>query len=332
MSPKDRNLCPECIEDVSRRDFVKVVGGLAAVSVPIVGSVESTLASSVDAPTKASAAETTVKQLYESLSDKQKGKICFAFDHPLRLKHNPNWAITDPAIGSDFYSKEQRQLIDQIVREVSSEDGYERFKLQMLDDEPGGIESYYVAIFGEPGTGDFEWEMTGRHLTLRADGNSVDNMAFGGPIVYGHSEENTKKNLFYYQTQIANEVFQALDPGQAKQALLPKAPAEGQVPLQGDSGTFPGVSVGEFSSDQIELFEKAIKVILAPYRQEDVDEAVALLKEGGGLKKLNMAFYQNGDNDNDKIWDIWRVEGPTFVWHFRGKPHVHAYVNIGKKS
>ena len=33
-----------------------------------------------------------------------------------------------------------------------------------------------------------------------------------------------------------------------------------------------------------------------------------------------------------KIWDIWRLEGPNFVWHFRGAPHVHAYVNISQKS
>ncbi len=41
-----------------------------------------------------------------------------------------------------------------------------------------------------------------------------------------------------------------------------------------------------------------------------------------------MAFYQDDDLNNDKQWDIWRVEGPAFVWHFRGAPHVHAYVNI----
>jgi hypothetical protein len=29
------------------------------------------------------------------------------------------------------------------------------------------------------------------------------------------------------------------------------------------------------------------------------------------------------------MWDMWRIEGPSFVWHFRGAPHVHAYINIG---
>ena len=45
-----------------------------------------------------------------------------------------------------------------------------------------------------------------------------------------------------------------------------------------------------------------------------------------------MAFYESNDIGNDHEWDIWRLEGPTFVWHFRGAPHVHAYVNIAKKA
>ena len=59
---------------------------------------------------------------------------------------------------------------------------------------------------------------------------------------------------------------------------------------------------------------------------------MAILKQGGGLDQLRMAFYREGDLKGDQIWDIWRVEGPSFAWHFRGAPHVHAYINIGIKS
>ena len=24
----------------------------------------------------------------------------------------------------------------------------------------------------------------------------------------------------------------------------------------------------------------------------------------------------------------WRIEGPSFVWYFRGTPHVHVWVNV----
>jgi hypothetical protein len=282
-------------------------------------------------PTAQSQAETVVGRLYTTLSDEQRKAICFPFDHELRAKLSANWHITEPLIGSDFYTAEQRELIQQIVRGVSSPDGYERFVRQMEEDS-GGMSEYSVALFGEPGSGKFQWELTGRHLTLRADGDSVENMAFGGPVVYGHGEESPAKNLFHYQTKQVNEVFGALEGAQRERALLSTAPGESDVPLQGKGGKFPGLAVGELSADQKQLFESTMKTILSPYRKEDVDEVVAILKESGGIDQLHLAFYQEGDLESDKVWDIWRVEGPGLVWHFRGAPHVHAYVNIGIKS
>ena len=72
--------------------------------------------------------------------------------------------------------------------------------------------------------------------------------------------------------------------------------------------------------------------LLAPYRPEDVKEAMGCLKAGGGLDQMHIAFYKEHDIGSDEIWDIWRLEGPTFVWHFRGAPHVHTYVNIASAT
>lgn len=318
--------CPDCTDEVSRRKFVQTTAtAVAAGSVLGAGSLASA------APTPKSHAETVVTEFYKTLSAKQKKAICFKFDHPKRKIINANWRVTKPQIEDDFFSNEQRELLKKIVQHVTSKDGYERLSQQMEDDY-GGLGSYSCAVFGTPGTGEFQWLLTGRHLTLRADGDSVKNVAFGGPIVYGHGESDVKDNLFYYQTKKANEVFAALDPKHRKKALLQKAPRENAVPIQGDGAKYPGLAVGELSSDQQDLVEKVIKVILAPYRTEDVDEALAILKKGGGLQKLHMAFYKQGDIGKDMVWDIWRLEGPSFVWHFRGAPHVHTYVNIGLKS
>lgn len=325
--------CPECADDLSRRDFVRKVAGTVAVGGLLPLAAGSRLASAAPAAAKG-AAETDVKRLYETLTADQKKVICFPFEHELRERINANWAITKPTI-DELFNADQKKLVESIFRGVTSPDGYERF-LKQMDDDAGGLDQYHVAIFGEPGTGKFEWEMTGRHLTIRADGDSVDGYAFGGPIVYGHGEGDSKKglpgNVFYYQTQKANEVFAALDGTQRKAALQPKAPNESAVQLQGSSGKFPGLAVGELSSDQKGLVESVIKVILAPYREEDINEALEVLKAGGGLDGLHMAFYETDDLGDDQEWDIWRLEGPTFVWHFRGAPHVHTYVNIARKS
>ena len=81
-------------------------------------------------------------------------------------------------------------------------------------------------------------------------------------------------------------------------------------------------------TEEQQLVQDTVKILLAPYRQEDVDEVMQILKASGGVDSLHMAFYREGDLREDQIWDIWRIEGPSFVWHFRGAPHVHAYINI----
>jgi hypothetical protein len=325
MNKKNHPACPDC-DLLPRRDFIRAVGGvaLATAVAPTLGSM------AWAAPTPKSGAETVAAEFYKSLTDEQKKEICFDFDYELRRRINANWHITKQKIESAFYTKEQQAMIDQIVRKVTSADGYERL-IKQTEYDDGGLGAYSVACFGTPESGKFQWTLTGRHLTLRADGDSVDKAAFGGPLIYGHGEENPKENLYYYQTKQTNEVFKALDAKQSAKALVEKAPNESSVDIQGSKGKFPGIGVGELSSDQQELVEKTLKVLLAPYRQEDADEVMAMLKAGGGVSQLHMAFYQTGDLGNDKTWDIWRVEGPSFVWHFRGAPHVHAYINIAAK-
>ena len=137
---------------LDRRHFVKLSGAaLAAGTAAWLAPARSIVAK----PTVDSTAETAVKQFYGTLSDSQKKAICLPFQH--QRYTSANWAITEPNIGDDFYSKEQRELIHQILRGATSEDGYQRLLKQMSDDL-GGIEQYSVAIFGEPGSGKFEWE------------------------------------------------------------------------------------------------------------------------------------------------------------------------------
>ena len=55
---------------------------------------------------------------------------------------------------------------------------------------------------------------------------------------------------------------------------------------------------------------------------------VAALKKQGGLDACSLAFYEADDLGKDGIWDNWRLEGPSFVWHYRGAPHVHVWVHV----
>ena len=326
--------CPDCFEEesarsVSRREFVRALGATALVGglVPrLVG------ASPLSLVPRAIDPESAVKRLHATFSGDLKNKICLPWSDSRRTRINANWAITEPKI--EDFTKEQQSLVDEILRGVTSPEGYDRFQKQMTDDD-GGVGRYHVAIFGEPGSNQYEWVLTGRHTTIRADGDTTEGVAFGGPMIYGHGVGDSKKgmpgNVFYYQTKRANEVFTALDGKQREAALVAKAPAESRVIPQGEKGTFSGLKVSEMSKDQKALVESVMKTLLAPYREKDAEEALAIMKAGGGLDDLRMAFYASEDIGDDHEWDLWRIEGPTFVWHFRGAPHVHAYVNIAKK-
>jgi hypothetical protein len=336
MADPRKTVCPDCGEEThspNRRDFLKGVGAAAVAAsanvLPLFATPRPALAAE---PAKARP-ETITKLLYDSLKDEQRKVVCLPWDHAARTKISANWAITKPKV-KDFFTADQQQMIRDIFRGCTSEEGYSRF-LRQMDEDYGGFGSYHVALFGKPGE-PFQWVMTGRHLTIRCDGDFSDGRAFGGPMVYGHGTGDSKKglpgNVFYYQTLRANEVFAMLDGKQRGQALLPKAPREDAVQIRGASAELPGIAVGALSADQKKLVRGVMHDLLAPYRAEDVKEAMACLGAGGGLDKMHLAFYKDHDIGSDQVWDIWRLEGPTFVWHFRGAPHVHTYVNIANKG
>jgi hypothetical protein len=307
---------------VSRRRFLATT----AVAATAVSSAPRFL---YGAPSRSSTAETLIGEFYEGLSGAQRAEICLELTNPLMRRANANWHITKPLIGSDFYSKSQQALIEKVVSSVTSEDGHDRLQKQM-DYDDGGLQAYSVALFGNPKEGEFQWVLTGRHLTLRADGNTMKDSAFGGPLVYGHGEESSAAaNLFYYQTQKVNSVFHALDSKQREKALLTDLPAESQVAPKHSNDGIAGLAVADMSADQKQLVADVLKTILSPYREDDTNEAMEIIKHDNGIDLLRFAFYRNGDIESDGVWDMWRIEGPRCVIHFRGSPHVHAYIDIG---
>ncbi len=322
-----KNTCPECEPNPGRRKLILGAGAtaLAAAAGGIAGWPRAHAAEPVAKGTKVPPAEASVKRLLESLTAEQKKVAFLPATDPRLTRAGANWHVIPQQIGQ-LYTPEQQRIIHEIVRGVTSEEGYDLFLRQMKDDS-GGLEHFSCALFGTPEGGTPSWLLTGRHLTLRADGNTLPDAVFGGPVIYGHGATgNEKANLFYYQTQVANEVFQALDGKQREKALLPMAPAESSIRLKKNG--FAGVAAGELSRDQRELVGKVMQKLLAPYREPDVREAMAALQANGGLETVHLSFYRNEDLGNDREWDIWRLEGPTLVWHFRGAPHVHTWVNF----
>jgi hypothetical protein len=327
--------CPDCGSEIPRRAFLKTAAtGLAAAAVA--GPLNTLAASAA----KKSASETLVTSLHKSLTEEQRNAICFPFDHPLRLKVDNNWHITKSKLTESF-TKDQQAMVKDIFDGLHSPEYAETVYKQVVHDSgKAGFGDSSIAMFGEPGTGKFEFVLTGRHCTRRCDGDSVEGAAFGGPIFYGHAAESGNEkadhpgNAYWYQAKRANEVFQMLNGKQRSMALLEESRAEqgtDTVKLTGKTTGLPGIPLTELASDQKAMVRKVMADLLAPFRKKDTDEAMKLV-EKNGFDNLHMAFFKKGDIGNDGVWDVWQIEGPAMLWYFRGSPHVHTWVHIREKA
>jgi hypothetical protein len=330
------------ISEVSRRRFLQAAGATAGAGIfALGGSASPVWAVPIDAPAKPQPAESIVKLLYESLKEEQRKEVCFDWDYMdkrrglLRTRLENNWKITRPDIKSEFFTADQQQMIRHIFEGITNPEWLPKWDEQLKGDVGGFGHRQSIAIFGTPGTGKFEFVLASRHMTLRCDGDSAEHVAFGGPILYAHEGEGLYEkpghpsNVFWHQALAATELYSTLDGKQQKQALVATGmPSEELVGFRGPKGEFQGLPVSEMSKDQIDNLRGVLKLLLEPFRKADIDEATKCLTAQGGLEKCNLAFYKEGDLGNDSIWDNWRLEGPSFVWYFRGKPHVHVWVNI----
>ncbi len=323
---------------INRRAFLETTATAAAITAGVA------MAPSALGGTQRSAADAdAVARLYETLSDKQKKQVCFDWNHQdskrglLRTFVANNWNITKPEINDDFYSDGQRELIQAVFESIIHPDWHQRF-YQQLDDDAGGFgNEQSIAIFGKPGDGKFEMVITGRHMTLRCDGGSADHVAFGGPIFYGHApqfNEDPKHtgNVFWHQAVAANNLYQALDGRQQKQAKVAKTPREQSIGFRGVKAGMSGLPVSDMSTDQREHMQQVLKTLTEMYRQSDQDEVTKCLKKQGGLDACHLSFFTDKDLGKDGVWDNWRLEGPSFVWHYRGAPHVHVWVNVADSA
>jgi hypothetical protein len=342
--------CPECDEafdfpepiSVDRRNFIRTVGGAAA-AVALGGA---TVRAAEKELRKPSPAETLVRELFSTLKSEQKEQVVLPYDHgagkgriPTRLgMYNDAIQINKkPVRIEDVYSKAQQELIKRIVQAMSSGDeGYRQISRLGKWDASKSMTRCGAMIFGDPTPGNkFAFVFAGHHLTIRCDGDCEPGPAFGGPIYYGHSPQGySRGNIFNYQTRSVVKVYKALSEKQREKATVVRGvPGEGanSVKFRTKAEDRPGLPYEDLSKDQRTLVEEVMRTILSPFRKEDIDEVMTVIKKNGGMEKIKLAFYPDGIEDDKEPWHYWRLEGPGFVWNYRVLPHVHTYVNISSK-
>ncbi len=318
-------LRPDC-PDRSRREFLKTLGTATLSST---FRLDDTTAAAAVTTILKTPRETAVSRFYRSLTDLQRSRICFPAHHPLRTRVQPNWAIVKPTIG-DLPPK-QRALCADVFHDLCSEDGRKRF-LRQMDEDYGGFENYHVAIFGEPDTDQpFEWVLSGRHATLRADGNRIDGLPFTGPIFYGHAGQSG--NVWSFQGELARTIFKTFDGTQTAKVLAARFASDDiRSTKQRDvQNCGSNLSLGEFDNQQKAMLWNYLKGLFLPFRSITAASQSSFLG-ANVVDKFCLTNIHNNESINSYMYTNFKFESPVCSWCFHEIPHVHAWLNINEES
>lgn len=284
-------------------------------------------------------------QLYKSLSEEQKRKVCLPIDHPRRQFVSNWWYVHPDNRIPNTFNPEQQDLIKKIFDGMHSEDHQDAVNKQVLIDQYGEERNAPAAgFFGTPEDSNFEFIFTGHHVTRRCNAHSDKGSGFGGaPIFYGHyphSVENMNDNFreakdhpgnpYWYQGKNFNRFVQALDGKQQAKGLIagdPRSENSDLVVKKTSEGR--GLNCSDLSADQKKLFLDTMRGMLAMFRSDDVEATIASIEKRQLVDSLHVSWFAGKyDIGSDKVWDTWQIEGPDMVWYFRGEPHIHCYFHL----
>ena len=240
-----------------------------------------------------------------------------------------NAPISNVRIDS-VYTKAQQELIEKIVKSLSSgDDGYRCISRNGKWDGSKALGGCGAMFFGEPTPGNkYAFVFAGHHLTIRCDGDFEDGTAFGGPVYYGHSPNGwSRGNVFNYQTQSVVSVYKALDEKQRSKATVERQPRRavqvGPVPGEG-RGPSPARPSPNCRRTRRNLVEKVMRDVLSPYRKEDVDEVMAIIKKRRHGEDQPRLLPRTRGMTRQGAVELLAAGGPGFVWNYRVLPHVHT--------
>ncbi len=328
----------------NRRRFLATAGTTA--SVIGLAAIQSD-AVAVEQPGKAASSDSLPMQLYKSLSDEQRARVCLPVDHPRRHFVSNWWYIHPEHRIPATFNREQQELIQKIFDSLHSEEYLDDVKTQVRIDQYGQAKNAPAAgFFGTPDDDDFEFLYTGHHVTRRCNAHSDRGQGFGGaPIFYGHyphSEENMRDNFneasdhpgnpYWYQGRIFNQFVQGLTAEQQSQGLVTAEPrSEDPAEVIAMSPVSRGLACTSLSTDQQRLFLETMKQMLAMFRSDDVTATMQAIESRRLIQQMHVSWFAGRyDIGADRVWDTWQIESPEMVWYFRGQPHIHCYFHLKK--
>jgi hypothetical protein len=288
--------------------------------------------------------EETLRALGGSLTPGQRAAIVFPADHPSRQINNTFSVLRGPHLGT-LLSPGQQRLVRDLYDSMLSERGRDAFQGTIAVE--GRLEGCTLAIYGEPGERSAQAVISGGHLLLR--GGGTDGAPLGGGVAYGHQIGNEKwrvpGNSFAYHCDAFQRLFATLSAAERNAAIVAEPPHELLLQPQGADGRFTGLGLARTSEASHAAARELLATVLSAYPEPRRAETLSAIEHNGGIAALHVAAYashgffadmrswaslEEREHRGDPYWQVWRIEGPGTVIHFKGHPHVHAYVSISR--
>ena len=288
-----------------------------------------------------------------SLSMAQREHTFLTGDHPTRQVTLTEAVHSgDPHIGT-LFDGQQRHLIKAMYAKMLSDQG--RHWLQNTISLEGRFDGSILKIYSQDASRaslvNSQIVINGGHYMVRSDDLFDSAYALGGPISYGQQigdhQYQVQGNAYKAHGDALNAFHQALSSSERNIAYQTSPPNELLIQVQGVDANPPGIRLSHVSDSAKEVAREMLDTVFNGFTPGQQRQAWSAIEDNGGIDALSVAmysdfgFYQDGKKYSDLSRDqrasrglpyiqVWRIEGPSLVIHFKGYPHVHAYMNIVK--
>jgi hypothetical protein len=253
-------------------------------------------------------------KLFESLDDSQKKPAVKDFNDKERfVEAFP--AVERPGLSFDKLSAEQKRLVEDLLRAMTSEYGASR-SLAVAKQTPAN--RTYLNFFGTPAADKpFACRIAAHHLTLIYAEFGKEKTADFGPILMGGNPVN---DLWDAEEKLALELYAALTPEELR-----------SVKGKGGSGSgaaigASGMAIGDLSEKPRALAGKLLQQRLAVLSDDRRRAFEEMMRRDGGVEKLRIAFWGDADKSHrDNGTYQWKIGGNSVLcdWQTVGKNHIH---------
>ena len=293
-----------------------------------------------------SAMEKAAINFLAMLTEDQRKEAVLPFQEDARYEWNFVPLKTRHGIMIKTLTDRQRAGVTHLLKSTLSEDGYRKvtgiMQLEqalrevegrdLKNDNYRDPEKYYLAIFGEPGSGKpWGWRYEGHHLSLNF--SSVTDNITVTPAFMGTNPAQVRSGTFKgtevlkVEQELGRELVKSLDASQKAIAIISQQAPQDIITgneREARMNSFEGLPYSEMSNSQQQTLTRLLAVYLNNMNAEIAREQMANITNDG-LENIHFA-WAGGQEPGDAHY--YRIHGPGFVIEYdniqNNANHIHT--------